>query len=156
MESTAWMDRGRSEKLTPLFTDVILDEERANATCVSQGCVNKVLPPFMKMGKEKPWYNYMTRCGQCQHYMHKYKVTTPERNKLLKQQDNKCAICAEEISFGSKSANLDHCHNTQKVRGVLCFNCNTALGSFKDNILILQNAIKYLELNNGKKTTTRN
>jgi len=40
---------------------------------------------------------------------------------------------------------IDHCHSTNKVRGVLCNNCNTALGLVGDNISTLTNAVKYLQ-----------
>lgn len=43
---------------------------------------------------------------------------------------------------------LDHCHITGKIRGFLCSNCNTGLGLFKDNINLLESAIKYLRTHN--------
>lgn len=42
---------------------------------------------------------------------------------------------------------VDHCHDKKKVRGMLCNNCNTGLGYFKDDTTRLQRAIDYL---NGK------
>jgi len=71
--------------------------------------------------------------------------------KIL-QQDNKCAICNIDIEFigNSKdynSAVIDHCHNTGKVRGILCNHCNIALGLLKDNTETLLNAIVYLKTN---------
>lgn len=58
-------------------------------------------------------------------------------------QEFKCLICSTEIS--ERSARVDHCHSTNKVRGLLCNLCNVGLGSFKDNITSLENAIKYLQ-----------
>jgi hypothetical protein len=46
---------------------------------------------------------------------------------------------------GISRLSVDHCHNTGKIRGILCTKCNTGLGSFKDNIELLMNAIKYLK-----------
>jgi len=66
------------------------------------------------------------------------------RNALLNEQDNKCAICS--ISFEThKRANLDHSHKTGKIRGVLCTQCNHALGLVKDDVTTLKAAIVYLE-----------
>ena len=41
--------------------------------------------------------------------------------------------------------NVDHCHETGKIRGLLCHNCNRALGLFKDNVEFLERAILYLK-----------
>lgn len=57
---------------------------------------------------------------------------------------NKCEICNKELLEVSEKF-IDHCHVTNKVRGVLCSQCNSILGFSKDNILILENAIKYLQ-----------
>ena len=60
-------------------------------------------------------------------------------------QENRCAICNEKFPLLA----VDHCHETLLVRGLLCTNCNNGLGRFKDNIVYLENAIKYLK-ENGK------
>lgn len=44
---------------------------------------------------------------------------------------------------------VDHCHKTNKIRGLLCINCNNGLGAFKDNVFSLNRAIQYLKENNG-------
>jgi hypothetical protein len=66
------------------------------------------------------------------------------RSVLLKNQDSKCAIC--KIALGTqKRANLDHCHKTGQIRGVLCTQCNHALGLLNDSVETFKSAIKYLE-----------
>ncbi len=65
---------------------------------------------------------------------------------LLEKQNHKCAICNNielrgEIEI---ALSVDHCHDTLKVRGLLCGNCNRAIGLLKDDIKLLQNAINYL------------
>ena len=39
---------------------------------------------------------------------------------------------------------MDHDHGTGEVRGLLCITCNTGIGSLKDDVTLLQNAIEYL------------
>lgn len=67
----------------------------------------------------------------------------------MKKICNKCNICSisqlEHKSLFKRDLYIDHCHNTNKVRGILCHNCNLALGNFKDNIEFLSKAIKYLQ-----------
>ena len=58
----------------------------------------------------------------------------------LMLNDN-CQICG--CTMTKKC--IDHDHKTKKIRGVLCNNCNTALGLFKDNIKVMRKAINYLE-----------
>ncbi len=52
-----------------------------------------------------------------------------------------CQVCG--VHMDKKC--IDHDHKTEKIRGVLCNNCNTALGLFDDNIKIMKDAIQYLE-----------
>jgi hypothetical protein len=74
----------------------------------------------------------------------RYGITQKEFDQMLIRQNNKCKICSDNFkSF--KDTHIDHCHNTNKVRGLLCNNCNMALGQFMDNTDIMDNAIKYLQ-----------
>ena len=76
--------------------------------------------------------------------MRLYGITTDKYNKMFSDQNGCCAICETHICSTGRSLAVDHDHETGKVRGLLCSNCNTALGKFKDNKLILQKAIDYL------------
>ncbi len=62
---------------------------------------------------------------------------------MLDDQVGRCAICEIEFSDTVKYV-VDHCHSTNKVRGLLCYPCNVALGMFKDQPTILERAINYL------------
>ena len=73
----------------------------------------------------------------------RYNITLEDFNKLYLYQEGKCAICKKSINK-EKEAHVDHCHDSGKVRGVLCDNCNRGLGNFQDNIKTLQQAIDYL------------
>jgi len=61
---------------------------------------------------------------------------------LLAAQGGECAICGCELVAGA--ANVDHCHGTGQIRGVLCKACNVGLGHFKDDPERLERAAKYL------------
>jgi len=74
----------------------------------------------------------------------RYGITIEQRNKMIIDQNDRCAICNELLSNG-KFTHIDHNHETGKVRGILCSNCNSGIGMFKDNIEILASAIKYLK-----------
>lgn len=79
-------------------------------------------------------------------------------NAQSEKQNHVCAICNEPeiaIIHGKKiSLAVDHCHNTGKVRGLLCRACNNAIGAFKHDKYIIQQAIKYLEDSNHLETQT--
>lgn len=73
----------------------------------------------------------------------RYGITQEQFDQMLLGQKNKCAICQSEFK-NTRDTHIDHCHTLSRVRGLLCNNCNTALGQFKDNIDHMENAIKYL------------
>lgn len=73
----------------------------------------------------------------------KHNLSRAGYNKLYKAQCGLCAICGERCSSFKELA-VDHCHTTGKVRGLLCMQCNTALGQLKDDVNRLQRAITYL------------
>lgn len=82
-----------------------------------------------------------------------YGITPEDKERMLKNQGYKCAICGEELFlFGDlknklKVANVDHNHDTGEVRGLLCNKCNRGLGYFRDNPEYLLSAISYLKKN---------
>lgn len=84
---------------------------------------------------------------QNRYIVHMYGIGMAERAKLSESQGHRCKICGEADSKGS--LNIDHCHSTKKVRGLLCGNCNRAIGLFRDSPESLRNAAEYLEGSNG-------
>ena len=76
-----------------------------------------------------------------------YGITIDEYNALLAQQNYRCAICDVHQDSMNKALHVDHCHRTGKVRGLLCVNCNSALGKLKDSVAVVLRAAKYLENN---------
>lgn len=71
----------------------------------------------------------------------KYGITVAELDSLYEFQDGLCGICSRTLG---KKYCIDHCHETNVVRGLLCTGCNTGLGQLGDNIAGLQRAIDYL------------
>ena len=63
---------------------------------------------------------------------------------MLSDQNHCCAICGAHQSTFNKSLNVDHCHTTNKVRGLVCTNCNRAIGLIKDSRSIAQSIVNYL------------
>ena len=77
------------------------------------------------------------------HFFIRYGITLDEYENMLLDRNNLCDICASEMKY----PHIDHDHVTGKIRGVLCGNCNMALGLFKDDLNRFKLAIKYLERN---------
>lgn len=88
-------------------------------------------------------------CKECMLSRHKntvykkYKLTEKEYQDLFNDCDGCCKICEKKLT----KIYIDHDHKTNKVRGLLCLHCNTALGFFKDNIALMKKAITYVEAN---------
>ena len=74
----------------------------------------------------------------------KYGLSPEEYDNKLVKQNHKCAICGLDETENKKKLAVDHDHSTGKIRDLLCINCNTGLGMFKENIDNLATAIKYL------------
>lgn len=72
---------------------------------------------------------------------------TLEEFKRMRESITQCEICEWELS--DKNCHIDHCHTSGKVRGLLCFNCNAALGMLKESELIMNRAIEYLKKHGG-------
>ena len=76
-----------------------------------------------------------------------YGITETDYQKMLEEQNGVCAICGINATI-RKGAHIrlsvDHCHDTGKVRGLLCNRCNHAIGVFKDDPTLLKKAMEYL------------
>lgn len=87
-------------------------------------------------------------------FLKKYGLTIEQYDALVVAQNGVCAICGgttaiDKWNSGLKNLQVDHCHDTGTVRGLLCFHCNTGLGHFRDNSDLLRKAIDYLNLTSG-------
>jgi hypothetical protein len=75
-----------------------------------------------------------------------YGISIEEYDRMLAAQGGRCAICKTDKPNGpsKKYFAVDHCHQTQKNRGLLCCHCNFMIGHSKDDVTVLASAIKYL------------
>jgi hypothetical protein len=80
---------------------------------------------------------------QAEQFKKTYGISIYEYEEMFFSQGGKCKIC-NEPEHNNKLLSVDHCHNSGKVRGLLCGSCNIGLGHFKDNTRRLQDAIEYL------------
>lgn len=72
-----------------------------------------------------------------------YGITVDEYDKMILKQNSKCSICQETL-LRDRSTVVDHCHDSGKVRGILCSNCNCAIGHLKNSHILATSAANYL------------
>jgi len=96
-----------------------------------------------KLAYFKAWRKNKEEYIRDKEYQKRFGITLAEYNEMLIRQGGVCAIC--ESSPGRRRLEVDHCHATGKVRGLLCEICNRALGHFQDSPKIFRSAAEYLE-----------
>jgi len=95
--------------------------------------------------KAKVWKKNNVEKNKTHHYQRKYGLTFADYGVILSQQNSRCAVCLTHFSDAQRGVLfVDHCHKTGKVRGLLCQNCNTAIGLLKDSPLFCTKAAEYL------------
>ena len=92
------------------------------------------------------------------HIKYFYGLSLDEYNALKASQDGKCAICRQEAA----RLFVDHIHDTngvsrkgKRVRGLLCSKCNLLIGHAKESVIILAEAIRYLERHGNNSNVTK-
>ena len=87
-------------------------------------------------------------CKRESELLRKYGLTLADYDAMFDAQGGCCAICqVAEVDAVKGRFNVDHCHTTGTVRGLLCHRCNTSLGLMNDDTTALAAAINYLETN---------
>lgn len=90
-----------------------------------------------KYQKSSKWKDSMLRRD--------YGISLDTFNEMRVQQSGRCLTCGIHEDDLTRPLNVDHCHVTNKVRGLLCCNCNTAIGLLKENITVIDRVKQYLE-----------
>lgn len=75
----------------------------------------------------------------------RYGITPDEYDRILAQQGGKCACCGRDANTCGRRLFVDHCHETGRIRGIICNRCNYGIGALGDNIEGLNRAIEYLK-----------
>lgn len=120
----------------------------------------KIVKPLTGFNKKKSAKSgHRSQCRGCQNVQsleytrttflwQKYGMTPEDYEILRDKQKGVCAIC--KLLPGNKRLHVDHCHETGRVRGLLCSGCNTGLGSLGDSADNLLSAIAYLAAVEGE------
>lgn len=74
---------------------------------------------------------------------HRYGLTPTDHAEMIAAQENRCAVCGDEPAEG-KALHIDHDHESGAVRGLLCGHCNRAIGLFRDDADVIEQAAAYL------------
>jgi hypothetical protein len=77
------------------------------------------------------------------HLKRKFGLTPEQYDEMLAAQDGRCMICRRPPAEG-KTLDIDHDHETGRVRGLLCRNCNHGVGKFFEDVWLLMAAAGYL------------
>ena len=120
-----WHKKKRKEKLAAGLCEKCVEPRERKDRCMCNRCREKVRLYF----KEKTiWL--------------KYGITHEDYDSMLKEQGNVCAICKKPPK---KKLDVDHCHTTGKVRGLLCRACNVLVGLMERDPKAVAPALKYLK-----------
>lgn len=91
------------------------------------------------------WHGKQSAGRNRRKYRLKYKhgLTIQEYDAMSALQNGVCAICGKHPK--TRNLSVDHDHNTGKIRGLLCYSCNYAIGIMRDDVDRLRRAADYLD-----------
>jgi len=115
----------------------------------------EVLPMSSFSRRKHRKKGYLSHCKKCRnkytvfnaknirdyHLKKNYGISEEQYHEMYQHQNGLCAICVDYAPILC----VDHCHRSNKVRGLLCTKCNTALGLLKDSTEILDKARRYID-----------
>ena len=129
-----------------LVTDFSKNKRRVdNLSYYCKQCVNQRAREAYEKKKQDPErYQLEQQKERDRHLRRTFGITSQQYDQMLDAQAGRCAICHTDECKSGYAFAVDHCHTTEKIRGLLCRDCNTSLGKFNDNIQTLERAIEYL------------
>ncbi len=130
--------------------DEILKLNQDSKVCTRCGEIKPINNFLRDVSNKTGKANICKSCRKNTYLKTLYKIDVIQYNKMLEEQDYKCAICKEPETSKDRTGNIrnlavDHCHRTGKVRRLLCSKCNTTLGKYKEDIRLFQNFINYIK-----------
>lgn len=93
---------------------------------------------------EKNKRAYLFNAGQ-RHRKHRYGVSRAEYDAMIIECHGTCEICGD----ATPDLVIDHCHESEKIRGMICRQCNAGIGHFNESLVVLRRAAEYLEKHNA-------
>lgn len=103
-------------------------------------------PEFREVQLERSRRSYRSRARSPEYWRranlkYMYGLTPDDFDRLVEEQGGGCAICGSSVS----RLQVDHCHESGVVRGLLCGGCNSGLGHMRDDPVRLRAAAEYVE-----------
>ncbi len=98
-------------------------------------CANKFNPSRIDVDRNRDWK-----------YKQKYGISLEDYNKMFQEQNGCCAICKTHQAELKNKLSIDHCHKTERIRGLLCQKCNHAIGLLNDDPDLIESAKEYVSL----------
>lgn len=96
---------------------------------------------FNDVTQPRAFSHYCIPCSREVQIEIRYKVPYAKVAEMFTAADDRCEICGDETG----NLHIDHCHDSELVRGILCALCNRGLGQFRDSQDLLVKAISYLK-----------
>lgn len=95
------------------------------------------------------WYGENKERLKAKQLMRVYGITQEEYARLWRSQGEACAGCGATAPRGQDWWCVDHCHDTGRVRGILCSSCNVTIGMARESIDVLLDLANYLKKTGG-------
>lgn len=109
-------------------------------------CEWRVKTPSSDKAKyQRMWRNSNPDKAKNNELKARYGISLQEYNRIAEYQDHCCFICKQQEKYSGSLA-VDHCHHSGAIRGLLCSQCNRALGLFTDSIATIEQALSYLKI----------